>query len=418
MSLRVVVEDEEAPTPNIETGIVAKYLEYSKDMPSPLVFRKWTAIHAVGASAERRVWCELGNLSVYPNLFIFLVGPPGTGKSVAINPMSGFLRKSQAVELAPNDMTKQGLLDALAKCTRGAVINGKPFDYTYMSICISELSNFMPKYDVEMAGLLTDLFDCLAFNDEKKRSGAGKLIPFPGLSFVMGTATENLGTLVPMHAWGSGFMARVIMVYSGTEVVPKDMFAKVANNTALGEDLSLSLRRIGQMKGEMIWHEEAREAIKHFRLNQTEGAPLHNRLTHYVKRRWIHLFKLCMIAALSEEEMFLTPAHYARGLEWLLAAEKDMVEVFKDMVTHEDGAIYEELKTFVLGLYMSNARKPIPNSAVVGFLAARASTAAVPRIIDIAMAADYIRRVAGTFGDDAEYVPGKQLPGKAPVGLI
>lgn len=336
--------------------------------------------------------------------------------------MSQLLRKSQAVELAPNDMTKQGLLDALSKCTKGAIIerDGRtsPFDYTYMSVCISELSNFMSKYDTELAGVLTDLFDCPPSNEEKKRSGAGKLIPFPGLSFIMGTATENLGATISTDMWGSGFMARVIMVYSADEIIPDDMFAKVSANAALGEEISLGLRRIGELKGEMVWDIDARDALRAFRINQKDGAPLHNRLTYYVVRRWLHLAKLCMVAALSEEQTFVRYDHYEQGLEWLLAAEAEMPEIFKDMVTHEDGAIYEELKTFVLGLYMSNARKPIPNSAVVGFLAARASTAAVPRIIDIAMAADYIRRVAGTFGDDAEYVPGKQLPGKAPVGLI
>ena len=178
------------------TGVIEQYLEYTKDAPTPKVFRLWSAIHAVGAAGERRIWTTLGTNKLYPNLFIFLVGPPGIGKTQAINPMSEMLRKSQAVGLAPTDMTKQGLLDALVGFSKGAVIDGLPFDYHFMSICISELSNFMSQYDAALAGLLTDLFDCPPINEEKKRSGAGKTIPFPGISFIIGTATENLGNTI------------------------------------------------------------------------------------------------------------------------------------------------------------------------------------------------------------------------------
>ena len=54
--------------------------------------------------------------------------------------------------IAPNDMTKQGLLDALVANSKGAVYNGRPFDYHFLAICVRELSNFMSDYDKQMAG--------------------------------------------------------------------------------------------------------------------------------------------------------------------------------------------------------------------------------------------------------------------------
>lgn len=387
------------------SGVIGKYMELTKDIPSPAVFRLWTAIHAVGAAAERRVWTGLGLNKLHANLFVFLVGPPGTGKSQALNPMTGLLRKAQCCGLAPNDLTKQGLLDALADCTGAAIIDGRPFDYHFMAICISELSNLMSQYDKALAGLLTDLFDCPAINEERKRSGAGEAISFPGISFLMGTATRNLGDTIPTELWGSGFMARVIMIYSDQKVIPKDIFKKVSGNTALEEQIVLGLSRIGELKGEMMWMQEAQGLLQNFMETQEVGAPTHMRLTDYVTRRWLHLGKLCMISALSEERLVVHAADYHRAFSWLNSAEKVMPEIFKDMVHHEDGQILDELRQTFYQIYIGSNRQPVHYSVLAQFLSKRASSYQVPRMIDIACAADYFRRVAGTDGEDAYFVP-------------
>lgn len=386
---------------------------YTKDAPTPPIFRLWSAIHAIGACGERRVWTQLGINKLHPNLFLFLVGPPGTGKSQAINPMADILRRSQAVNLAPTDMTKQGLLDALAECAKGAVIfddHGitQPFDYHFMAICISELSNFMSSYDPALAGLLTDLFDCPPMNEEKKRSGAGNSIPFPGISFIMGTATQNLGNTISDELWGSGFMARVVMIYSDLEVIPLDMFAVNKRDEALEDQLTIALRRIGELTGPMIWERAAQEELRDFRERQKVGAPLHNLLTFYVTRRWLHLGKLCMISALADERMVVRQEDVALAKSWLFAAEAVMPEIFKDMISHEDGQIYKSLNDALWGLY-SRTKQPIHYAWIARWLAQKTANHSVERFILLAEKMNYIQRVAGTSGDEAEYIP--TMPG-------
>lgn len=365
------------------------------------------------------MWTEFGINKLYPNLFVFLVGPPGVGKSQAINPMTVMLRKSQAVALAPDDMTKQGLLDVLQESGRGVILNGRPFDYHYLTICGSELANFMSKYDLDLTGILTHLFDCPPANEEKKRGhDKGKLIPSPGISLIMGTATENLGATISSEMWGSGFMARVIMVFAAEEVIPEDMFAKVARNEPLADELTTALRRMKDLIGPMEWTPDAQRALLRFRRNQKEGAPVHARLTFYITRRWLHLAKLVMIAALSEERLEVTEADFHMGLSWLLSAEAEMPEIFKDMMTHEDGAIYEDLRQFVFMLHSKGGqRRPIHASVLYDFLKSRAATYAVPKILEIAEAAYVIQRVAGTTGTEALYVPGN-MGGRPPPGVL
>ncbi len=364
-------------------------------------------IHALGAAAERRVWTQFTQNKLHPNLYVFLVGPPGVGKTQAIMPVNDLLRKSKSVVLAPNDCTKQGLLDALADCRRQAMLNGRPFDYHFMAVCISELANFMSKYDPELAGLLIDLFDCLPLNEERKRSGAGKTIDFPGLSFLIGTATQNLGKTISGDMWNSGFMARVICVFSADEVIPENMFAPDTSDEYVKGELVKGLARIGELKGPMSWTEDAQRLIFTFRKTQKDGAPLHNRLEHYVTRRWLHLAKLCMIAALDDERMCVEGDDFHRALSWLTDAEDEMSEMFKDMQSHEDGQIYEELRSAMYGVYMNsrgadNRPRPLTLAALYHYLSTRVSTHQVERVVAIALAADMFRRVAG---EEDQYIP-------------
>lgn len=371
------------------------------------MFKLWTALHAIGAAGERRVWTQFGRLRLYPNLFVFLVGPPGLGKTVILNPMADLIRKGGAFRLAPDDCTKQGLLDDLAAASKADVYTRsdgtrEPFDYHFMALHVRELANFMSQYDKALAGLLTDLFDCPSSNEEKKRGhDKGKLIPFPGVSMIVGTATRGLGTTITDEIWGTGFMARVILVYSNDFIIPEDRFAETKENAEAGAMVVKAFRQIAQLKGPMTWDLDAKLLINALSRNATQGAPLHNRLADYVTRRWLHLGKLCMISALNDERTHVLSSDYHRALSWLLAAESSMTEVFKDMTSHADGAIHEELRQWAAGLYFAN-RKSLHISALYKFLSQRAASHMIPHIIDVAVAGGFFRLEAGT--EDC-YVP-------------
>jgi hypothetical protein len=357
-------------------------------------------------------------MTLYPNLFVFLVGPPGTGKTVALEPMTQMLRKSQACLIAPNDITKQGLLDALANSKRGGIIDGKPFDYHYMAIAIRELSNFMPKFDPALGGLLTDIFDCPSVNEEQKR-GRGtesSAIQAPGFSFIVGTATKNLGNSIGPEVMDSGFMARIVMVFSDENVVPSDMFAEVATDDTLGERIVGGLRKLGEFTGPMAWDPATKQALQMFRETQSEGAPVHNRLSQYVVRRWLHLAKLCMVSALCDWRMTITESDFYRASAWLIEAEAYMTEIFKDMVSHADGQIYEELRSQVQLMFMRN-RAPTHASWIYAWLSKRVASSQIPRMIEVAEAGNFLIRAAGTSGYDAEYFPGNPTDG-TPKGIV
>lgn len=56
------------------------FMEYTDHLPSPELFRKWSAIAAVAAALERRCWVHTMGSNLYPSMYIVLVAPPGGGE--------------------------------------------------------------------------------------------------------------------------------------------------------------------------------------------------------------------------------------------------------------------------------------------------------------------------------------------------
>lgn len=383
-------------------------MAWTNGIPSPVAFRKWAAIYAVGASVRRQVWTELVNgRPIYPNLFLFLVGPPGVGKTEAITPAGEHLRKSDTAKLAPNDITKQGLLDKLAHASEAVTFPGPPpviEEYHYMALVIRELSNFMNQYDSALAGILTDLFDNPPVNSESKRSGAGVDIVRPGLSMLAGTATKNLGKTISGDLWGQGFMSRVIMVYSADQP-PVRFFQKTAvKREPVDVDMVQMLGRIGENKGEMLWSEDAMVAFTKWYEDGQQPVPNHSKLVEYNARRFLHVTKLTMIAALSHERMNIELEDFQTGRAWLEEAEAAMPEIFKEMVIHSDGEILREMHMAMWGLY-SLAKRPITYGQMANFLMTKVAARDIPRLIEAAEGAKLFERSAGTSGMTATYVP-------------
>ena len=55
-----------------------------KGSPIPYKFATWSAISAVAGALGRKCWFSMPNYDVRPNLFVILIGPPGTNKSVSL----------------------------------------------------------------------------------------------------------------------------------------------------------------------------------------------------------------------------------------------------------------------------------------------------------------------------------------------
>lgn len=383
------------------------YLKETASVPSPENYRLWSAITAISGVLERKVWTNLAGGAVYPNLYTLLVGPPASGKTLAIRPIRDFWSRVTDLHLSPDNVTKASLVDVLARSLR-TIINGNSLAYSFsaLSVAASEFGVFISKHDLEFLSALNNIFDSPPLYKEERRSTGVIEINKPHLVLLAGTQPDMLNSLLPEEAWGMGFTSRLIMIYSGKSEI-KDLFSPITIDATL---LQRGLNAIFSLKGEFSWSKNAVDEINAWNRAECPPAPTHSKLYHYKGRRALHTVKLAMISAASRHfsqarrELCVTVDDFERARDWLLEAEKTMPDIFRAMGAKSDAQIIADLHFHLYRIYSSVAldqRKPIPAQVIYDFLHSRVPGERIPVIIGVAEKTGYIRK--GLYPD--EWIP-------------
>jgi hypothetical protein len=378
------------------------YQEYTEITPSPPIFRKWVAISYVAAALERKVWVRTMGTSLYPGLYIFLVGPPGIGKGQAIHLGELILRAVPEIHVGPSDMTSASLIDALNESVRRIVLMGDPplLEFNSLTVISRELGVLIPSWDTAFMNNLTDIYD--GFTVDQKRRGKELRIKIanPQINLLGACTPGYLSQTMPSGAWDQGFISRTILIYSGHRTT-KDPFmdeSAFAATTRLHNDLLHDLKSIGSTIGQMSFTTPAAAAIKAWIKSGCKPEPAHPKLQFYNSRRIAHLLKLCMICSMSRtSDKIISLEHYAEALDWLVEAERYMPDIFKSMVSGGDSAAMEEAWNYVWTLY-SKEHKPIAEHRIVHFLRERVPAHGIMKVLEIMVKSKMIEISIGESG--------------------
>ena len=71
---------------------IEKWRYFLKDLESPDLFIDWGFYSMISTALQRRVWLFPDTFTLYPNLFVLLVGPPAAGKSRVISQVSEHIK--------------------------------------------------------------------------------------------------------------------------------------------------------------------------------------------------------------------------------------------------------------------------------------------------------------------------------------
>lgn len=321
------------------------FIDYHANLNSPEIFRKWSAISTIAAACEQKVWIQTSS-SLYPNMYVFMLGHPGTGKTRTVRVSRGYIRSVPDMHLAPISMTWPSLVDSLLEAKRGFNLLGEmPLEYNSMYICADELGTFMHKWDNEMVDGLSAMYDLDEYTHRRRSSGLNIKIARPLLNILVGCTPGNLMDFMPDKAWGQGLTSRILMIFSDERTIVDD-FALV--QTSLSPDLEHDLASIFTLQGEFKVTEEYRNRVFEWRQAGELPVPDHPKLTHYATRRTVQLYKLSMISSIDQNDsLVLTLADFDRALRWLLEAELTMPEIFKAGATNADGIAIDDIGHFV-----------------------------------------------------------------------
>lgn len=295
---------------------------------------------------EQKVYVRTAGSYLYPNLYVFIVGDAGTGKSKAINAAEDFVRKLQDITISPTSMTMASLVDHLAEAKKTSIIRaGEHRDYNSMYIMSDELSAFMSEYSNDLIAGLTKFFDCTPYSQARRTKDIHVQIKNPQLNILSGSTPSNLLRFIPEFAWEQGFTSRIILIFSAERPII-DIFKNPEK--PMPPDMVSDLTRIASLRGQIGWDDDYPVLMWKWKQMGLPPVPDHPKLEHYNSRRFSHALKLAMVANIDRgDTLHLTREDFNKAMEWLIEAESLMPKVFSSGKGGADNKAIDEIMHFV-----------------------------------------------------------------------
>jgi hypothetical protein len=289
-------------------------MAYTKDSEACTLYRRWVANAVIAAALQRKVWVKMGYDTLYPNLFIVLVGPAGSArKSVAMRP-GRRLVEAINVPIAADCTTRAGILHQLYRASAiGEIetteLEGKTKTYINveqtdcaLTIFATELASFLGYREDQLLADLCAWYDCEEnWRNATATQGVVELRRV-WLNLIGAITPENILNVLPKSTIGGGLTSRMMMVYSAGPGKRINRLEQTDDNE-LWQRLYHDLEQIHLMRGPMLidqafaerykqWYEEEdiREVITDPRFKGYEG------------RRADHLVKNSMVACASRAD--------------------------------------------------------------------------------------------------------------------
>ena len=361
------------------------FVELTDKLPSPNLFRRWSAISLIAGALERRVWVHTFQSNLYPNLYIVLLSPPGIGKTMLTSKIWSLWRMLGEEQVAPTSVTKASLIDRLRKAERKIIRpNDVPSIVSYHTIKVAsnELNVFLPSYDNEFMAVLTDLYDGHPYEESRRTKDLNFLLPCPQFNLIACTTPSALVKLLPEGAWDQGFLSRTLLVYD-PNIQLKSLFDEDDIDPHLQNKVEQDLKTIGELYGRMTFTKEAAVAIDEWHMKKGPPRPTHPRLQHYCTRRTAHLLKLCMVASASESNSLkITIEHFQRALGWMLELETAMEDIFKAMTLGGDVQLMNDVWYHAWTEYLKT-NAPIPEPKIIEMITSVAGAKGVSQMLDL-----------------------------------
>lgn len=325
------------------------YAEYTSESESPDSYHLWTGLSILASAVRRRVYLDQGIYTLFPNLFVILVGPPGrVAKSTSIRLGRTILLGVEDVIFGPDSVTREELIRQMAK------VGGKDKN-AEMTIHSTELSSLIEPSGVPMIQFLTDIYD----GDYKWRystKGSGKdTLNNPLLNILAGTTPSWIAEGMPADVIGHGFTSRVVFVY---EEVPRHLNPDpLPADEKLVHALKEDLKHIALLKGEFKWKGEvgtkgqegwvpgeAKEAYYSYYKDIAETLPSDYRVEGYHWRKKVHLLKVAMLLSVAERDSLeLLPQDIHAAWDLLESLEANMYKTFSAVGKYEHAVDMERI---------------------------------------------------------------------------
>lgn len=326
---------------------IKTYMKYTENTEPPTLYREWTAISCLGAVLERKCYINWGHFTLYPNMYIVLVGPSGKCRKGTAMGTGKDLLKTVGINLSADAITREALIREMKRAsqTQADPQTGDMIFHSSLTVYSPELTVFLGYNNVKLMADLCDWFDCPADWEYRTKGSGTDEITGVYMNIIGATTPELIRSTLPDDAIGGGLSSRIVFVCAEKKgkVVPRPFLTEQEQD--IREDLISDLDAIHMMKGEFQITEEFIDAYDKWYRMQEENPPLGDpKFAGYNSRRQVHLIKLCMIISASRsDDMMLTEEILIDALGLLKVTEKKMPLVYQGYGTADNAQVMQSV---------------------------------------------------------------------------
>lgn len=311
---------------------IESYIQFTEQSEAPARYHLWSSIVAISSVLQRKCYTNWGLIgNIYPNLYVALVGPPGGRKGTAMKIAKGFVQQMDLPMGSDALGSTQILYQEIAKSEQMYLTaEGKERPHKSLSVWSEEFQVFLSDKDPRLISSLTDLFDTPDKWQYNTLSRKVEDLSNCWLTIIGGITPSLLQQKLNLDAVGGGLLSRIILVVEYGPKYKKALQFLSKEEKKLQQALLKDLERIKLLAGPFNMSQEFFDAYSQWYEKESDhdGLDVHH-FVGYNSRRALHVKKLCMVMAASEnDEMVLEAHHFERALVVLKHTEYHMPNAF------------------------------------------------------------------------------------------
>lgn len=337
----------------LNSGVLEAFCKFTEDTEVPATFAVWSGMITIAAALGRDCFIDYGYYTLYPNLYIVLIGPSATAKkSTPIKFAARMIKQIKPlVNILSQKMTPEALISALSG------LDAKDGDTMIVPSAVgvamvSELATLINKNSFKsgMIDILTDLYDAEDFEYRTKARGI-EFVRNPCLSIIGGITPTGIRECIPVVSIGGGFTSRIVFVFSKGSGRLVDWPQMSAENKKRMEDICHDLNIIAKMRGSFVLSSDAREMYRkeYIQFRKHSSLLSDDNLGGYVGRRANTLLKVAMlVSASSSDSRLISDKDLHIALSILKRTEEHMPNVLRVITSSEVGDIFEQIIKYMM----------------------------------------------------------------------
>ena len=357
-------------------NFLADYLLFNSGNEAHEHWHMWSALSVLASCVSRKVWIDMGYFRYYPQLYIVLLGTPGTKKSTAKDIARDMVREIGNVPFSGECQSKENLVKQLSENERSFVydVSKPPYIYTPLNIFVNELSQFIGIDPIKMVDFLVAVWNQNWYDMRTQKHGV-QLITGPFLNLLVCTTPSWVTTYLKSDVITGGFSRRAIFVFEWEETkriaipyISPEMQAARERCIARGKQLC-------EVYGEFSWAPDALAFYKHW--YETRTISKDPNVAYFDQTKFELVMKVAILLSLADNDslvMTIDPLKAAMAL--LDKVFEKLPQVFSGIGRNELAGIASQLESMV-----RRNGAPMLQKTVVRELYANAQTNEIYQII-------------------------------------